>query len=84
MAPENQNPTLYDFLFIDYPRVQSIYSQLYSGLLSEISSLVSDTKSIETEMKAGGAPIGSLSSRRKEGRAGLAKLDRCISEGIAL
>ncbi len=65
-ASDDPKPTLYDFLFIDYPRVQSLYSQLYSGLLSEITSLVADTKSTETELKAGGAPVGSLASRRKE------------------
>lgn len=65
-APAEPKPTLYDFLFIDYPRVQSLYSQLYSGLLSKITSLVADTKSKEIEIKVGGPPIGSLSSLRKE------------------
>jgi len=66
VAQEEPKPILYDFLFIDSPRVQSLYSQLYSGLLNEITSLVSEAKSKETEIKAGGSPVGSLASRRKE------------------
>ena len=65
-ASADPKPTLYDFLFIDFPRVQSLYSQLYSGLLSEIINLVADIKAKETEIKAGGAPVGSLSSHRRE------------------
>lgn len=63
---EELKPILYDFLFIDYPRVQSLYSQLYSGLLSEITSLVSESQGRKTEIKAGGSPVGSLSSQRIE------------------
>ncbi len=66
MASEKLPTSLYDFIFIDRSRVQSLYAQLFSGLLSEIETLATESHDQGHEMKAGGSPVGSFSSTRKK------------------
>lgn len=63
MAQERQVPTLYDFIFIDRPRVESIYSQLYSGLLNVIEKLASESNTKTRVLQVGGSPVGVMGHR---------------------
>jgi len=77
MVSEKPKATLYDFLYIDNDRVKSLYSQLFSGLLSAIENVASETISKKTDVKIGGSPVGSLSREidKKEIESSLDRLD---------
>lgn len=63
---EKAQISLYDFLYIDFQRVKSVYSQLNSGLLKQIDRLAGESISDERKFSTGVAPIGPISSRHQK------------------
>ena len=56
-----QPDVLYDYLYIDRVRLESLYTQLFSGLLAETEKLSSKGGSKSISAQVGGDPFGSLS-----------------------
>ncbi|MBC17050.1 MAG: hypothetical protein CL942_08365 [Desulfovibrio sp.] len=53
--------TLYDFLYIDLDRMQSLYAQMNSGLLHAMEALYGQEEEKSNSGQLGGDPIGNLS-----------------------
>lgn len=62
MASEKQPETLYDFIFIDQPRIRSLYTQLFTGFLAERETIASESNRRGRSLQAGGDPFGSIAS----------------------
>jgi hypothetical protein len=68
--------TLYDFLYIDHHRLKSLYSQLFSGLLSAIERVASESRAETTSAKVGPSFLsGTTSSRQTETESRLDRID---------
>lgn len=59
---EKQVEVLYDFIFIDQPRIRSLYAQLFTGFLAEIETITSESNRRGRNLQAGGDPFGSIAS----------------------
>ncbi|ADU61466.1 MAG: hypothetical protein KUA35_09145 [Pseudodesulfovibrio sp.] len=62
--------TLYDFLYIDLDRMQSLYAQLNSGLLHAMEALASTSEEKSNSGQLGGDPVGNL---RHENRSAVSE-----------
>ncbi len=82
MESEERKATLFDFLYIDFDRVNSLYSQLFSGLLSVIEQVASETITSGTDLRLGPSSFGT--TRRSEQKESESRVDRLNPHDLIL